>query len=230
MIEKIVDIRKHLFELILKFNDDKLSNFFSHNIKKSFENLIFQPLDPKRTFYRENDLQFISFNKMSNSIAYQGEMQNGKRHGFGIEYYKDTENIKYKGKFDNDTPNGAFCHFYDINGFLIYLGDFKQGEPCRGVFYYPSSNIVKYIGSFIDYKLHGKNCHIFTYIEDLLANGEFKFGQTINENFEMYYPSGCLLYKGSQNDNYLNFGVFYHDGLYKYSQSKKVLQLKHIEK
>ena len=63
-----------------------------------------------------------------NTIKYEGEYQNGKRHGKGTFYYEKNDilnHLKYVGDFKNNKYNGQGT-LYKKNGDIINSGIWKN--------------------------------------------------------------------------------------------------------
>lgn len=59
-------------------------------------------------------------------FKYDGEFQNGQRHGFGTEFY-EKKNAVYEGEFKNNQKHGkGLLKFSDSSN---YEGDFARGLP-----------------------------------------------------------------------------------------------------
>lgn len=65
---------------------------------------------------------------------YEGNWENGKRHGFGQEFYPD-ETLRYEGQWKNGKRNGWGKSYY-TNGILAYEGEWKNGKPVNYPYHY----------------------------------------------------------------------------------------------
>lgn len=61
-------------------------------------------------------------------LSYEGDFVNGKKEGFGKEYYFSTGEVAYVGEFRNDKREGLGIS-YDTKGKLVFKGTFKDGSP-----------------------------------------------------------------------------------------------------
>ena len=60
---------------------------------------------------------------------YSGFMFEGKKIGFGTEYFADNHKVDYSGNFINDKRHG-WGTTYDRNGQKLYEGDWRCGKNC----------------------------------------------------------------------------------------------------
>ena len=60
---------------------------------------------------------------------YSGFMFDGKKIGFGTEYFADNHQVDYCGNFMNDKRHG-WGTTYDRNGQKLYEGDWRCGKNC----------------------------------------------------------------------------------------------------
>ena len=73
-------------------------------------------------------------------LIFEGEYLNGKRHGKGKEYDKFGK-IKFEGEYLNGKRNGKGKE-YNKYGELIFEGEYLNGKNWSGKGYYSSGNIV----------------------------------------------------------------------------------------
>ena len=214
------NLTKNLFSWIIFFDEEELLHAYYANIKPQFSAIeSFCQLTKSKIFYISQYTQYRCWNQKGNLI-YNGEIKDEKRNGYGVEYYENTQKVKFDGKFKDDKPNGNFCKYYDENGYMIFLGNFANGFPEFGIFFDKEIDSVKYIGWFKDYKLHGENCYQFGKGDKILASGQFIYGMPDNQNFTIYYKSGCVLYEAKNDDKI--YGHVYHDGLFDQSKNRIV--------
>lgn len=61
-----------------------------------------------------------------NNMRYEGQWENGKRVGMGVEYFPPGHNLsKYEGEFRNDKRNGQ-GRLYDTQGVVVATGLFEN--------------------------------------------------------------------------------------------------------
>lgn len=65
---------------------------------------------------------------------YEGEWKNGKREGFGREFYPD-ETLWYEGEWKEGKRNGAGKSYY-TDGKLAYEGEWKNDKPIDYPYHY----------------------------------------------------------------------------------------------
>ena len=93
---------------------------------------------------------------IAKSFRYQGEFNDGVKHGQGI-YNWDNGN-RYEGPFADDRPNGV-GKYYFANGDL-YNGEVKAGALTgRGIYVTKAGDTLE--GTFVDAKLHGIGTYRF---------------------------------------------------------------------
>ena len=80
-------------------------------------------------WYTEQPFGFGSLYDGDGNRIYRGFMFEGKKVGFGEEYFADTHTIDYCGDFMNDKRHG-WGITYDRNGNKLYEGDWRFGKNC----------------------------------------------------------------------------------------------------
>lgn len=63
---------------------------------------------------------------------YEGEWQNGFKHGTGVSYYKNKR-VQYDGEWIGGEPHGQ-GKAYNFDGKLVYDGMWKGGKSSQGIF------------------------------------------------------------------------------------------------
>ena len=109
------------------------------NIEKSIKSLyilkeIFSFLSEKQelnlisVIYKEGGRngKVKEYDRLSNTMIFEGEYLNGKRNGKGKEYY-NKGNLKYEGKYLNGKRNVKGKEFLDY-GKLIFEGKYLNGK------------------------------------------------------------------------------------------------------
>ncbi|MDR1364640.1 MAG: hypothetical protein LBJ32_03315 [Oscillospiraceae bacterium] len=155
-------------------------------------------------------------------FIYEGEMNTGKPHGFGIQY-SNAGVIIYKGNFVQGQYNGN-GELYDKYGNIIYTGEFKdnkfegsgkqinsfgktvfignfsKGERHgRGNEYDAETGLKKYYGEFSSGKYNGTGIKYDPDGETVNYIGEFKEGVYSGKGKE--YHNGHLIYDGEFINN-----------------------------
>ena len=104
---------------------------------------------------------------------YQGEWQDGKRHGIGT--YISPTGTRYEGEWENDGASGhGVCHYADG---MKYDGQFESGERHgKGVLISPEGD--RYEGQFKYDLLNGEG--IFTWVDGVRSEGIFREGKPWN--------------------------------------------------
>ena len=80
-------------------------------------------------WYNEKPFGFGSYFDGVGNRIYSGFMFDGKKVGFGTEFFSDTHTVDYCGNFMNDKRHG-WGTTYDRNGNILYEGDWRCGKNC----------------------------------------------------------------------------------------------------
>jgi len=109
----------------------------------------------------------------ADGAEYQGEWQNGKRHGIGT--YISPTGTRYEGEWENDGASGhGVCHYADG---MKYDGQFEGGErQGKGILLSPEGD--RYEGQFENDLVHGEG--IYTWGDGVRSEGEFREGKPWN--------------------------------------------------
>ena len=109
----------------------------------------------------------------ADGAEYQGEWQNGKRHGIGT--YISPTGTRYEGEWENDGASGhGVCHYADG---MKYDGEFESGERHgKGILISPEGDC--YEGQFENDLVHGEG--IYTWGDGVRSEGEFREGKPWN--------------------------------------------------
>lgn len=104
---------------------------------------------------------------------YQGEWQDGKRHGVGT--YISPTGTRYEGEWENDGASGhGVCVYADERR---YEGEFKEGlRHGKGILISPEGD--RYKGEFENDLAHGEG--IYTWGDGVRSEGEFIEGKPWN--------------------------------------------------
>ena len=78
-------------------------------------------------WYKEKPFGFGSLYDGEGNRVYSGFMFEGKKVGFGTEYFADSHTVDYCGNFLNDLRHG-WGTIYDRNGNKLYEGDWRCGK------------------------------------------------------------------------------------------------------
>ena len=78
-------------------------------------------------WYNQQPFGFGSVYDGEGNRIYSGFMFEGKKIGFGTEYFADNHNVDYCGNFMNDKRHG-WGTTYDRNGQKLYEGDWRFGK------------------------------------------------------------------------------------------------------
>ena len=145
------------------------------------------------------------------SLIYEGEYLNGKRHGKGKEYnYKGQ--LKFEGEYLNGKINGKGKEYsrgklrfegeylngkrhgkgkeYDWNDILRFEGEYINDKKWIGIGYDSNGNISYKLNN----NINGKNKE-YHYNNKLLFEGEYINGEWNGKGKE-YYLDGKLLFEG----------------------------------
>lgn len=135
-----------------------------------------------------------NFNVMDDESSkqgkYEGEMLNGKRHGFGKAVY-DNGTV-YEGYWENDKKHGKGKYIYPESSKSDYFEGTFVNDVIQGYGVYQIKNGTKYEGNFTD----GKTTGDFTATYN---NGEVYIGQLVNS---IRQGKGKLIYGKEDNRDY----------------------------
>lgn len=123
------------------------------------------------------------------SSNYQGEIQNGLRHGYGVYFYENSF-FRYEGEWLNGLKHGRGKLIMKDGSF--YEGDFKDGEIYGKGRKFIKLKSMDYYGEFFDGQFHGKGKlksleHDCTYEGDFIENMRHGFGEYIENRTNAYY-------------------------------------------
>jgi hypothetical protein len=127
---------------------------------------------------------------------YQGEWQDGKRHGTGT--YISPTGTRYEGEWENDEASGhGVCHYADG---MKYDGQFENGERHgKGVLISPEGD--RYEGQFKYDLLNGEGIYIWG--DGVRSEGEFREGKPWNVvGYDEYGEICGLLVDGKLQEVY----------------------------
>ena len=127
---------------------------------------------------------------------YQGEWQDGKRHGIGT--YISPTGTRYEGEWENDGASGhGVCHYADG---MKYDGQFESGERHgKGILISPEGD--RYEGQFKYDLVNGEG--IYTWGDGVRSEGEFREGKPWNVvGYDEYGEICGLLVDGKVQEVY----------------------------
>ena len=132
----------------------------------------------------------------ADGAEYQGEWQDGKRHGTGT--YISPTGTRYEGEWENDEASGhGVCHYADG---MKYDGQFENGERHgKGVLISPEGDC--YEGQFKYDLLNGEGIYIWG--DGVRSEGEFREGKPWNVvGYDEYGEICGLLVDGKLQEVY----------------------------
>ena len=106
--------------------------------------------------FKDNQLldgygKIIEINEDGSKVIYEGDIENMKKQGKGIEKKKDST---YMGFFNDDLKHGKGKVVFNEED-SVYEGDFNKGKMTgSGIFTWKDK--TSYDGEFLDGKMHGK--------------------------------------------------------------------------
>ena len=124
---------------------------------------------------QESSSNFQTIYYPDGKIKYEGQIKNGKMHGFGI-FYNTNGGKQYEGQFFEDKRHGQGILYMGAGD--RYEGEFFNGKMNGyGTRYFPNGD--KYTGQFRSSRMHGRGTYYY-------ANGEkfkgwFENGYRTNE-------------------------------------------------
>ena len=130
-----------------------------------------------------------------NGNYYIGQFKNHLQHGKGVEY-DSNGNIQYKGGFIDDIREGnGKCITKD----MLFIGQYKKGNPIKGKIYSPNGKILLYDGDFINGELPN-GIEIYKH-----NDGGYYVGQTQNNLYHgfgtLFNSDGTIKQKGNWINN-----------------------------
>mmetsp|Transcript_4234 Transcript_4234/g.7186 ORF Transcript_4234/g.7186 Transcript_4234/m.7186 type:complete len:508 (-) Transcript_4234:644-2167(-) len=134
--------------------------------------------------------------------GYQGELVNGKRHGYG-KLTCDNGDI-YEGNFMDDCQEGQGVFIY-ANGYK-YEGEFQKGK-WHGVGKFTFADGGYYSGDFSCGKFHGKGKFVFVHGDEY----EGEVVGNMRHGYGKYSYANGNSFKGTFEENRMIKGVFYAD-------------------
>ena len=132
----------------------------------------------------------------ADGAEYQGEWQDGKRHGIGT--YISPTGTRYEGEWENDGASGhGVCHYADG---MKYDGQFESGERHgKGVLISPEGD--RYEGQFKYDLVNGEGIYIWG--DGVRSEGEFREGKPWNVvGYDEYGEICGLLVDGKLQEVY----------------------------
>ena len=96
--------------------------------------------------------------KIDEERAYQGELKNGKRNGFGILFFTSGQNKgdKYEGEYKEGKKNGKGIYYW-ADG-RRYEGEYNEGKKNgKGIYYWASGK--RYEGEWKEDMKNGKGIY-----------------------------------------------------------------------
>ena len=135
---------------------------------------------------------------------YQGEIFDGKFHGYGREY-RSNGNLWYEGEFIHGQSHGKGKEYAEA-GWLKATGEFREGYLVKGRTYY-CNGLIQSEGTFEFGDVltgYGKKYHPNGALE---SEGYFRYNRLYG-SAKQYYSTGTLMFDG----------VFYHGKLEGYGK------------
>lgn len=158
---------------------------YVNNTGFSMSNKIVSRLKYELNLDKYDNLNFYqTYEQNTGKKMYEGGCLNGKKSGFGTEFYT-SGNIKYHGFWLDDHMHDHGTLYYD-NANTKYSGRFVRGKRDGfGISYYENGN-KKYDGTWKNDKM--------------------------NDDNKAFYDNGGLCMQGTFSDEYFNGTCFAHDG------------------
>ncbi len=132
----------------------------------------------------------------SGAMRFQGELQNGKEHGFWTYYWENGQK-QYTGYFTEGRQDSLW-HFYNEEGTLYRKGSFLRGVQHGTWTDFYSNGKISSTGAYVKGRQHGP--WEFFYEDGQLSHkGDFYLDKQ-NGTWEYYYPNGQLSSTGSYEE------------------------------
>lgn len=167
--EKAIAFLKETADITTKdFNEGYKESVFSGYVERTLDSGFYQGYVLKGVIHGQGKLQW------NNGSSYEGEWQNGQRHGHGIMKW-DT--CTYEGMWEHDQFHGIGSISWN-NG-TSYEGNFVNGKrQGYGILKWARGDV--YTGFFEDDMMHGKG--IMIYYNGRKVEGEWNKGKLIRKN------------------------------------------------
>ena len=146
-----------------------------------------------------------------NILLFEGQYSNGKKNGYGKEYYKNGK-IKYKGEYSNGLRHSKGEEYYK-NGKIKYKGEYSKGKlNGKGIEFF-ETGVKSFQGEYINerkwngigYNSKGKkvfeisngrgNVLEYNSLGQLLFEGEYIDGDRNGKGKE-YYENSSIKFEG----------------------------------
>ena len=121
-------------------------------------------------------------------ILYEGDYIEGKKHGKGKELF-NSKSLIYEGEFSNDKKNGQGKEYINETNFVLFDGQYLNGERWEGILreYYSPLYFLIFEGEFKKGKKNGKAKEYYS-VPDESSTNKFKFKTKIK--FDGNYLDG----------------------------------------
>jgi antitoxin component YwqK of YwqJK toxin-antitoxin module len=163
------------------------------DIESTLPDISLPPLDPDHIIHNKTK-NLYSYSDHRLKIYYEGQISNGKRNGFGVEFYSPRQ-PKISGYFLNDSLQGSLNKVFSEFGETIFVGQFENREPILGIVYYPNS-AMRFAGQIKNWKVHGERVYFFYEDASLKCVGKFMNGQPDDDNLQIFHRNGVTWFKG----------------------------------
>lgn len=186
---------------------------YTFDLKAEFPDITLQPFNPDNIEY-EKQKNLYSYCDREKQIFYEGQILDGKRNGFGVEYYSPNY-PKISGYFLDDKLEGSFNKVFDPNGNTIFVGKFYNEQPVLGIVYWPKNiaNSMRFAGTFKEWKIYGERVYFFYDDSSLKCVGKFTEGYVDDENLQIFHRNGVTWFKGYCKKDQEGKGTIYHNQL-----------------
>ena len=163
-------------------------------------------------------------------LQYKGYIKNGKKEGFGIQYYQQSilpngQNQIYTiGTFRHNLMNGKSVQVYEKNGLLSYDGGMKHGMKNGYANWYFPNGVQHYEGYFTEDKMDLGENKLYDESGELVFVGTMKSGKIWNGFGSQFHPNAKLMFEGRIEEGMAsgNFVIIYgQDGEITYQGSMK---------
>lgn len=162
--------------------------------------------------FKDNEFQdgqgrIIEIEEDGSKTVYDGNIENMKREGKGIE---DRKKYTYMGSFKDDLKHGkGKIIFHEDDSY--YEGDFNKGQMTGyGIFHYKDKSC--YDGEFLDGKMHGHG--IFKWPDK--SEFEGNYNMNLKEGYGEYRWKSGKKYQGNHKD-----GKRHGKGVYIYPNGER---------
>ncbi|GAA5030100.1 hypothetical protein GCM10011506_18960 [Marivirga lumbricoides] len=145
----------------------------------------------------------------SGNIAYEYNIENGKKNGVALKYYESGELMQKSNWIEGEKVGKAFIYYK--NGKKKYVAEFENSKQHGWTFCYDSLGNLRGKQEFVEGNLHGK-------FEEYYINGQISvkgknnFKERTKVSYEYYENGDHKKYVFQRNDSLIYYKTYDSDG------------------